>query len=592
MASPQELLLLLKARDEMSGVLNVAKGALIGLGAAAVGGLGLAVKAAADAESIAAQTKAVLVSTKGVAGVTEDAVNDLATALSRVSPFEDDAIVGAENMLLTFTSIGKDVFPEATETVLNMSQALGQDLKASAVQLGKALNDPIAGVTALRKVGVSLTEAQSAQIKKMMESGDLMGAQKIILKELATEFGGAARAAGGTFAGKLEIAKNAAGNVLEVIGGALLPILTDLASSAADAFAFLQDSGAIDAFVKGIQTAGTIIGEIFGVISGTAPGAGAALKGVVGPDVAGAIMGGLAIIRDAWQTTLTIVSNLVSAFQTGYWATFLSSLNGGTLDLRARLGDAAKAISGLVGTLLRELVAALPGIRDALLSWGRELVAWLVAAVPPMLAEAARLVVQLLAWIGDHSEDIGKMLGEWALKFGEFVVAAAILLATHLPEILLTIGRWVLTEAIPGVVRIFAGLGKGIVEGILSGLGELKTVLWNALVAAFESIEIQVGPFHISGRSGISVSFPTISLPSFSLPGFASGGVVPGPVGAPVLAVVHGGEEIRTPAQRGGGGEVYNLNFHAPVYGLADFRREVASAVKDVKARGGLRGSS
>ena len=36
-----------------------------------------------------------------------------------------------------------------------------------------------------------------------------------------------------------------------------------------------------------------------------------------------------------------------------------------------------------------------------------------------------------------------------------------------------------------------------------------------------------------------------------SIPGFATGGVVPGPRGAPMLAVVHGGEEVLTPEQRG-----------------------------------------
>ena len=62
--------------------------------------------------------------------------------------------------MLTFTGVGKDVFPQAIQTVLDMSQALGQDLKSSTVQLGKALNSPIDGITALSRVGVSFTDAQ------------------------------------------------------------------------------------------------------------------------------------------------------------------------------------------------------------------------------------------------------------------------------------------------------------------------------------------------------------------------------------------------------------------------------------------------
>src|SRR5262245_66611796 len=76
-----------------------------------------------------------------------------------------------------------------------MSAALGQDGKASAIQLGKALNDPIKGVTALQRVGVSFTKSQKNQIKALVESGNTLGAQKVILRELGKEFGGAAKAA-------------------------------------------------------------------------------------------------------------------------------------------------------------------------------------------------------------------------------------------------------------------------------------------------------------------------------------------------------------------------------------------------------------
>jgi len=131
-----------------------------------------------EAEKIQAALNAVLLSTKGASGMTAESVNDLATALQNVTMFEDDAIVEGENMLLTFTGIGKDVFPDATEAMLDMSQALGQDMKGSAIQLGKALNDPIAGATALRKVGVALTDAQEEQIKAFVASGDVMSAQE------------------------------------------------------------------------------------------------------------------------------------------------------------------------------------------------------------------------------------------------------------------------------------------------------------------------------------------------------------------------------------------------------------------------------
>lgn len=198
-------------------------------GAAAAAGLWLSVEAAMDSQKVQAQLGAVLKSTGGAAGVEASMVNDLANSLSRATPFEDEAIIRGESMLLTFTAIGKDIFPMATETILDMSTALGQDLQSSAIQLGKALQDPVQGVTALRRVGVAFNDEQEATIKNLVATGKLEEAQKFILAELTKEFGGSAKAAGQTFGGQLEILKTQLGNVQETVGMALLPVLQGLA---------------------------------------------------------------------------------------------------------------------------------------------------------------------------------------------------------------------------------------------------------------------------------------------------------------------------------------------------------------------------
>src|SRR3990167_9213104 len=158
--------------------------------------------------------------------------NELATSLTQVTRYSDEAIISAENILLTFTKVKDDVFPGATAVILDMSTALGQDLQSSAIQVGKALNDPIKGVTALQRVGVSFTASQKETIKALVEMGDVAGAQALILQELQVEFGGSAEAAGQTLAGQLDILKNALGNVAEEVGTALLPQLTTLAQKA------------------------------------------------------------------------------------------------------------------------------------------------------------------------------------------------------------------------------------------------------------------------------------------------------------------------------------------------------------------------
>lgn len=245
-------------KGALNDVFKVAAGfGVFTLASQAVGGLTSQftdmITSAGEAEEIQAQLAAVIKSTGGVAGMTADAVNDLAGELQNVTKFEDDATIAGANLLLTFTNIGKDVFPEATRTMLDMSQALGQDLKSSAIQLGKALNDPIEGMTALKRVGVSFTQEQKEQIMVLQESGDLMGAQKVILAELAREFSGAAEAAGGTFAGKLAILTNKFDDFKEKIGTAVIPVLEQVLDKIMPIFDGLE--GGIDKVIPKVVSA-------------------------------------------------------------------------------------------------------------------------------------------------------------------------------------------------------------------------------------------------------------------------------------------------------------------------------------------------
>ena len=231
-----------------------------GAGITALGGaLVISIKEAMEAQEVQAQLAAVLKSTGGVAGMTADQVNALAEQLMGVTRFSDETIISAESLLLTFTRIGSDIFPDATKAVLDMSTAMGQDWKTSALQIGKALNDPIAGLTALRRVGVQFTDAQAEMIKKLVESGDLLGAQKLILQELNREFGGSAVAAGQTLPGQLDILRNSLLNVAESVGTTLLPILTQSLQAAtpyilqfAQAFGAFLQSEKFQAFLTGV----------------------------------------------------------------------------------------------------------------------------------------------------------------------------------------------------------------------------------------------------------------------------------------------------------------------------------------------------
>lgn len=226
-------------KDTMSGFVSA-----MALGAV----LGKVITETTDAEFAAAQLNAALKSTAGVAGQSAESLNAHAQALSYVSRFDDDAITGAQALLLTFTKIGGDTFPKATEAVLNVAQAMGTDLKSAAIQVGKALNDPILGVSALARSGIQFTDAQKDVIAKLVETNKLAEAQAVILAELNTQFSGSAAAAANTFGGALAQLNNELGNLLT---------LSNSSSGAATAFVQLITNAVI-----GLNTVLTRLGEL------------------------------------------------------------------------------------------------------------------------------------------------------------------------------------------------------------------------------------------------------------------------------------------------------------------------------------------
>lgn len=207
---------------------------VVGLAGAYIGAEGLitvlrgAVREQQESIKVSRQTAAVLKSTKGAAGLTAKEIENLSRALSEKTAIDDESIQSAQNLLLTFTNIGRDVFPTATRAVLDLSVATGTSLKGASIQVGKALQDPVRGITALRRVGVSFSEDQQMVIKRLVETGKTADAQKMILKELATEFGGSAAAQ----ATPLDRLRTTYNNLLEDLGAIIVPALNDAANAA------------------------------------------------------------------------------------------------------------------------------------------------------------------------------------------------------------------------------------------------------------------------------------------------------------------------------------------------------------------------
>jgi hypothetical protein len=198
----------------------------VGMTVPIVAGFGSMIKAAQESNKISAITAQIIKSTGGAAKLTASQISAMSTALSNKTGIDDEAIQKGQNLLLTFTKVrdeagkGNDVFSRASAAMLDLGTVFGST-DAAALQLGKALNDPEKGISALSRAGVQFTAQQKDQIGTMLAANDILGAQKLILTEIETQVGGTA-AASATGYDKMKVA---VGNMAETLGNVLVPFL-------------------------------------------------------------------------------------------------------------------------------------------------------------------------------------------------------------------------------------------------------------------------------------------------------------------------------------------------------------------------------
>ena len=134
---------------------------------------------------------------------------DYAEVTSRMTGVDGDSIGVAQTKLMTFKELAKSAnvaggaFDRATMAAIDMASAGFGSAETNAVQLGKALNDPIKGITSLTRSGITFTAQEKAKIKTFIESNQLLKAQDMILKAIETQVGGTAEASA-TSSGKIK----------------------------------------------------------------------------------------------------------------------------------------------------------------------------------------------------------------------------------------------------------------------------------------------------------------------------------------------------------------------------------------------------
>lgn len=264
---------------------------------------------ARESQKVSAQTAATLKATGNAAGVTADQVGKMAGRLSSVTGVDDEVIQQGSNLLLTFKNVKNYVdgefvgtFDRANAAALDLSAAGFGSVSSASVMLGKALNDPIKGITALGRSGVTFSESQKAQIKALAEAGKLSQAQSMILKEVEGQVGGVAAAT----ATSGEKASVAFGNIKESIGTLLLPAIDAVEN------AFVEKMApAIQGGITALSNAGPVFDRIGQVVAS-----------VVGPAVdtiSAAFRQFLPVLQTAGSTLMTslmpAIQGIVPAFQ-------------------------------------------------------------------------------------------------------------------------------------------------------------------------------------------------------------------------------------------------------------------------------------
>ena len=171
-----------------------------------------------DQEEAENRLQGVLRATGHAAGFNLAQLKEMASAMQSVTTVGDEVILSGMSILATFKNVRGEAFERTTRVALDMARVMGTDLNSAMLQIGKAMNDPAKNLSMLSRAGVTFTQTQVDMVKQMVATGDTMGAQEIILRELESEFGGAAEMARGNFKGAMVAAGNALGDLKEEIG--------------------------------------------------------------------------------------------------------------------------------------------------------------------------------------------------------------------------------------------------------------------------------------------------------------------------------------------------------------------------------------
>ncbi|WP_318482924.1 hypothetical protein [Photobacterium leiognathi] len=143
--------------------------------------------------------------TDGAVGKTTNQMREFAQELAFATMTSPQEAIASMGKLTTYTKVQGEEFERTMWLAQDLAQLGYGSLTSNVDMLGKALQDPINNMSALRRNGIELTDSQKDLVRSLQESGDLLSAQKLVLDELEKVYGGvAAAAAKNTIAGSID----------------------------------------------------------------------------------------------------------------------------------------------------------------------------------------------------------------------------------------------------------------------------------------------------------------------------------------------------------------------------------------------------
>ncbi len=329
------------------------RGMAKGLGAVAVAAIGIGgvgalfrnvAREAEMFETSMLKINAIIRATGGVAGKTGDDLLSFAKSLALNTLESTEGVLEAQQRLLTFRKVTGDVFDRAIVASADLAAAMGTNLSGAAIMLGRALEDPERGLTALTRTGTVFTETQKEMVKQLVQAGKLQQAQSLILEELEGQYGGTAQAAAQGYAGALDTLAQRQQEFLLAINDTLG--VTDILAAAINGLASVfnvlaENMGRVVSYIATAAVAGMV------AFRGAILAAGTAILRTLIPSLAGLRV---AIIRTGIGALVILLGESV------YWLGKTTKAVGGVGEAMKLMGD---VWSGVVEGI-RTATSALP----------------------------------------------------------------------------------------------------------------------------------------------------------------------------------------------------------------------------------------